>query len=238
MRRAIYLTESADEHMVWDKDAIFIKPLPLYLFDYDHWVEVLCPDEDLFRSACGLILSYTWLVSHPSDFRIAKEAGALPEDMTWEAWTALARDLHRLHSRPFLVDQRYHYGELRLSRLNSLYRINPSTFSLHNLVHGFMPTSTWHTAFFERNFAWILVVFIYVTVVLSAMQVGLATARLQRNSPFQSVSYVIALTSIAVVVAAIISGLIVWFGLFWYHLLSTIHYAKKAERERRVGIIT
>jgi hypothetical protein len=101
------------------------------------------------------------------------------------------------------------------------------------LVYGFMSSSTWYGAFLERNFGWILAVFIYVTVVLSAMQVGLATDRLQGSIQFQNLSYGIALTSIAVVLAAVVSVLCVWLGLFWYHLLSTMHYAKKAELERR-----
>ncbi|OIW26425.1 hypothetical protein CONLIGDRAFT_655892 [Coniochaeta ligniaria NRRL 30616] len=202
--RTIYLTELPDEHMVWDKNAMFVKPCPPYLLDHDHWQKSLCPDESLFRSACGLLLSYVWLVSYPSDFRIAKETGVIPDAVTWEAWTALARDLlRRLESGRLQIDRRYRYGELRLSRLDLLYRVNPSRFSVHSLVYGFMPGSTWSADFFGRNFGWILAVFIYVTVVLSALQVGLATERLQGSVAFQGLSYGLALTSIAVVLAAV-----------------------------------
>jgi hypothetical protein len=235
MRRTIRLTESPDEHLVWHESSIFVKPLPEYLLDHGYWEQRLCPDEGLFKSACGLLLSYAWLVAYPSDFRIAKDTGILPQDITWHAWTGLVRDLlgrldtDTLHQ----VDQRYHYGELRLSRLNTVYRINPSTFSLNNLVYGFMSSSTWYTAFFQRNFGWILGVFVYTTVVLSAMQVGLATDRLQEDAQFQRFSYGIALTAIALVLAAVVLMLCVWFVLFWFHLLSTIQYTKKTRRARQ-----
>ncbi|KAK3391251.1 hypothetical protein B0H63DRAFT_520443 [Podospora didyma] len=35
----------------------------------------------LHAAACGILLSYTWLVAYPSDFDLAKERRLLPEDM-------------------------------------------------------------------------------------------------------------------------------------------------------------
>lgn len=235
MGRTIYLTESPDEHLVWHESRIFIKPVPEYLLEYDYWEKELCVDEELYKCACGLLLSYAWLVCHRSDFRIAKETGLLPESVDWTRWTGFIGDFlthidtHTLHH----VNKRYEYGELRLSRLNSLYRFVPSVFSVRNLIHGYMPSSTWYRAFFARNFAWLLAVFVYVTVVLSAMQVGLATERLQGNIRFQGASYGFAVTSIISVIVAIAIMLLVWTALFFYHLYSTLQYVRHVERERK-----
>jgi uncharacterized membrane protein len=131
------------------------------------------------------------------------------------------------------INPRYYYGELRLNRLNTLYRFNPTTFTLKSFVFGFMATPTWYTQFFERNFSWILAAFIYISVILSAMQVGLATSYLQDNAPFQSLSFGVALTSIAIVVAVILIMLAVWIVLFWFHLGSTMRYARRETMKRR-----
>jgi hypothetical protein len=42
-----------------------------------------------------------------------------------------------------------------------------------------------YTVFFNYNFGWVLLPFIYMTIILTAMQVGLGTDKLQRNKRFQ-----------------------------------------------------
>jgi hypothetical protein len=234
LQRTIRITESADEHLVWHKDYIFIKPMPLYLLDYEYWQEYLCPDEQLFASATGLLLSYVWLVASTTDYAVAIEERIFPSSLKWEVWRNTVRDILRnFDTISAQVDRRYHYGELRLSRLNTLYRFNISTFSFRNFVYGFMSMPTWYTQFFERNFSWILAAFIYFTVILSAMQVGLATSYLQNNAQFQSASFGIAVTTIVLVVAVIVLMLAVWMVLFWFHLCSTIRHSKGATVKRR-----
>ncbi|RSL80948.1 hypothetical protein CEP52_017300 [Fusarium oligoseptatum] len=203
--RTIHLTESTDEHLVWHETCIFIKPIPEYLLDYEFWDQELCADEALHKSACGLLLSYAWLVCYKSDLRIAGEAGLLPANIDWNAWTAFMMDFtsHIDTSTICQVDSRYSYSELRLSRLNTLYRFGAAGFSLRNVVYGFMSGSTRYTTFFERNFGWILAVFVYMSVVLSAMQVALATERFGDDIRFQQFSYGMALLSMAFVLAAV-----------------------------------
>ncbi|RAH52371.1 hypothetical protein BO85DRAFT_463953 [Aspergillus piperis CBS 112811] len=208
MKRAIILTESPDEHLVWSPGQILIKPVPEYLLDHEFWVRELCPHRELHAAACGLLLSYAWLITGLIDFQLAKDERILPFDVTWDAWTLLIRqflewvdnenDDDRCISQPqpAIINKRYEFGELRLSRLNSLYRLAPVTFSIRNLVFGFLPSSTWYQEFFERNFSWILAVLVYMSVLLSAMQVGLATQALQGNQQFQRVCVVFTLASI------------------------------------------
>lgn len=82
------------------------------------------------------------------------------------------------------IDKRFIYGELRLSRLNKIYFISQRPF-----FRGYM--SHWHqySSFFQDNFASLASGTIYIAVILTAMQVGLATNSLANNDAFQSASY-------------------------------------------------
>jgi hypothetical protein len=232
MNRTVCVTESPDEHLVWEESRIFIKPLPEFLLSYDFWQDELCAGEELHESACGLLLSYVWLISHKSDFNIAKEKGLIAEEIQWLNWTEFANELlNRIDITTLRgVNRRYRFGELRLSRLNLLYKFVPSVFSTRHFVFGFMTSSTWYRAFFRRNFAWALALFAYITVVLSAMQVGLATERLQSDRHFQMVSSGFTIASVVAVTCVIGMMLLVWVVLFCYHMFSAIQYTKHAHK--------
>ncbi|KAI0383401.1 hypothetical protein F5Y04DRAFT_251217 [Hypomontagnella monticulosa] len=237
MKRTLVATERADEHLVWHEHRIFIKPLPEFLLCHAFWEAHLCTDHRLHASACGLLLSYAWLVAHRSDFAIAVTEGFLPPGITWERWTAFAcgvlaaLDLDAMTD----VDPRYHYGELRLSRLDMLVRwppFAPELWSPRNFVDGYMSSSTWYTAFFERHFGWLLVGFGYVSVVLSALQVGLTTNVLGANKSFQNLGLGVTLTGLVALVLALSAMVTVWVVLFCYHVLSTIIFDRRMRLER------
>ncbi|KAI0812915.1 hypothetical protein GGR55DRAFT_703634 [Xylaria sp. FL0064] len=213
LMRTILLTELPDEHLVWHDTDIWIKPIP---------------------DAYGLLLSYTWLIVYKSDHCIAVDAGLVPADVDYNAWTALAGDVstRTVLRTPIPVNERYDYGELRLSRLNHLYRLGAAEFSLWNTVFGFTSRPTRYPAFFQRNFGWILGVFVYFSVLLSAMQVALATEKLGSSIGFQSFSRAIALLSVAFVLLAAAIMLLVWSFLFGFHLMSTIQYLKRVKTQR------
>ncbi|PLB50325.1 hypothetical protein P170DRAFT_435527 [Aspergillus steynii IBT 23096] len=242
MKRSFILTEAPDEHLVWSPGYIVIKPVPEYLLDHEFWARNICPHSELHASACGLLLSYAWLITRVTDFQIAKDERILPADVTWEAWTRLVQEfLDWMDNHPIqhnsvthlsqpAINQRYEFGELRLSRLNPLYRLTPSTFSMHNLVFGFMPSSTWYRAFFEQNFSWILAVLVYMSLLLSAMQVGLATDELQGNQQFQRTCIVFTLGSIFFTVVLVGVMLVLWTVLFCYHIGFTILFHRRLNR--------
>ncbi|KAI0179414.1 hypothetical protein GGR52DRAFT_536075 [Hypoxylon sp. FL1284] len=259
MNRNILVTERADEHLVWHEHRIFIKPLPAFLLCHDFWEKHLCSDRDLHASACGMLLSYAWLVAYRSDFAIARDASLLPPDVTWERWTGFAAAVLQTLDLASMagVAPRYEYGELRLSRLDMLTRwfwpvllllsepggTNSNSangangtgmaWSPRRLVDGYMSSSTWYTAFFERHFGWLLVGFVYVTVVLSALQVGLATEALAGSRHFQDFGLGVTLAGLAILFLALAAMLAVWLVLFWYHLLSTIAFDRRTRLRRR-----
>ncbi|KAH6852689.1 hypothetical protein B0T12DRAFT_415758 [Alternaria alternata] len=236
--RSVVITEDSDEHLVWFESRIFIKPLPGYLLDYDYWNEHLCSDEGLRQSACGLLLSYAWLVTYECDLDIAQDTGLLSKDVDWHKWIKFQDtfldniDLVTMSD----INKRYKYGELRLSRLNAIYRVAPPTYSLRNLIRGYKTGSTWYNAFFERHFRWMLGAFAIFSVLLSALQVGLATSVLQGNQPFQRASYGFMVFSLVAVVVSAVAVFSVWFLLFWYHLLSSRRNDKAVDQKRRSGI--
>ncbi|PSN58656.1 hypothetical protein BS50DRAFT_64650 [Corynespora cassiicola Philippines] len=236
--RNILVTEDPDEHLVWFESQIFIKPLPIYLLHHDYWLEHVCSDQSLHQSACGLLLSYAWLVCYNSDLEIAKEAGLLPKCIEWTSWVKFIEnfldnvDLTSLDG----VNKRYIYGELRLSRLNAIYRFLPPSYSFKMLVRGYRAGSTWYNAFFERHFKWMLAVFAALSVLLSAFQVGLATSSLQGNLPFQNASYGFTVGSLLAVVAAVDVVVFVWLGLFCYHFVSTWQNDRTVDCKRRASL--
>ncbi|KAF6783017.1 hypothetical protein CSOJ01_15939 [Colletotrichum sojae] len=123
------------------------------------------------------------LKAHESDFQVAKETHLIPEEVPWSAWRAAVRELVGTSPIYPRIDPRFHYGELRLSRLNKIY------FFWKTPLRGY--TSRWNQygSFFQDNFAWLASSTVYIAVVLTAMQVGLATEVLQNNKAFQSASY-------------------------------------------------
>ncbi|KAF2814950.1 uncharacterized protein BDZ99DRAFT_458909 [Mytilinidion resinicola] len=226
--RNILVTEDPDEHLVWFESDIFIKPLPDFLLDWNFWND----------TACGLLLSYAWLVRHKSNLNIAKESGLLSKSMEWSKWVEFIDVfLDNINCETLSdVNKRYKYGELRLSRLNAIYRLAPPTYSLRNLVRGYRSGSTWYRAFFERHFKWILAVFAIVSVLLSALQVGLATTMLQGNRLFQSALYGFIIASLVAIVTSVIVVFLVWLGLFCYHLLVTWRNNRAVNRRRLAGV--
>lgn len=229
--REILITEDVDEHLVWHEARIFIKPLPTFLFSTESWEQQLCKDRELYEAACGFMLSYAWLVRHESDLRIAHEKGLLPDAVDWASWTAFVGDFLNHIDLQSLdgISPRFQYGELRLSRLNKIYRF--TLFNWRNVVRGYMSTSTWYQDFFARNFSWLLAVFAILSVALSAMQVVLTMAR--GGQAFANASYGFSIASLLVAAGSVLVGLLVWVTLFVYYMVSTAANNRKVINERR-----
>jgi hypothetical protein len=72
--------------------------------------------------ALGFLFSYAALITHESDSNIAQEKRLLPKEVTWTAWITFMKDFdtENIYDK---IDDRFKYGELRLSRLNKIYRL-------------------------------------------------------------------------------------------------------------------
>ncbi|KAK0631453.1 hypothetical protein B0T14DRAFT_501707 [Immersiella caudata] len=234
--RTITITEDVSEHLVWHHSRIFIKPLPAYLLDHGFWTDNLCEDLNLHQAACGFLLSYAWLVSRESDFRLARdEMHLLPNALEWETWAAFMTsftghiDTKTLHQ----VARRYEYGELRLSRLNKIYRYMPIAFSTKNFVAGFLSPSTWYQELFRQSFGWLLAVFAFFSVSLSGLQVGLATNHLGQDGDFHEASYGFTVFSLVTLAASVVAMMFTWVLLTMYHFTTSELYHHRVQSWRR-----
>lgn len=239
MGYAITVTEQADLHLLKYTDRILIKPLPEYLLHDDFWEEYLCANKVLHTSACGLLLSYMWLICSHHDLRIAKECRLVPSSISWSQWKVLIADFYR-HIDVNALDQvnkRYHFGELRLSRINSIYRFR---FFFTHYIRGYLYGYNRYVVFFQRNFAWILVVFVYFSVILEAMQVGLANPRLSNSHAFQRAAYGFTVFSTASAAFFLALPGVIFVAVFLFNMALAImqarrqsSYRDKLARERR-----
>lgn len=244
LSREIVIAESPDLHLVWSKNRLFLKPIPRWILNPDLWsrhifgnrvdrprdADLILQYDKLTACARGFLFSYCALIAYESDFRIALEKGLLPPETKWEDWKALTKQILQDHCFG-AVNPRYWYGELRLSRLNKIYK-----FRKGYLMRGYSKVAA-HTVYMDLirdNFGVLAGVLGYVVIVLTAMQVALGVERLQTNQTFQDVSYGFSVFSIlAPLIGAFLVMLSVVF-LFVGHWRATKRY--EAERFRDMGV--
>lgn len=182
--REITVTERMNMHLVWTSGRMFLKPIPRFLLEPRFWAAHLSscsgPRQGLRARALGFLFSYAAHISHESDFHIAVDRKLLPPGIEWPDWRVLVEQLDPEHIYTH-IDRRFYHGELRLSRLNKMY------FLWRSPLRGYMPHWDRYGAFFHDTFAWLATAVVYVAVVLSAMQVGLAT-ELGHSEAFRSAS--------------------------------------------------
>ncbi|EXA53648.1 hypothetical protein FOVG_01383 [Fusarium oxysporum f. sp. pisi HDV247] len=234
------ITEQMDMHLVWTTGRIFIKPIPRFLLEPRFWKEYLCCEQHcncvtdegmaqdrrrLWKCARGFLFSYAALIRHKSDFLLAKEKYLLPEEVKWSDWISFIAELDTEHIYPN-IDPRFYHGELRLDRLNKLYRL------LQSPLYGYMAYWNQYSTFFQDNFAWLAGTTVYIAVVLTAMQVGLATDALADDDAFQSVSYGFTVFSILGPLIGAVLIVLAFCFIFIYNWITTI--SKKRERLRRI----
>jgi hypothetical protein len=168
--RSIIIAENPELHLVWIESRLFLKPIPPYLLSHAFWRVHLAADGpgagDLRPAALGYMRSWSHLVKHESDFRLAQEEHLIPDGVTWPAFSALIAGFARVADED--VSPRYQYGEMRLSRLNLWARV-----ALGKWV--FQKVAWQYSEVFGRYYAPVLFVFGILSVILSAMQVGSQT---------------------------------------------------------------
>ncbi|KAH6725059.1 hypothetical protein BKA61DRAFT_639272 [Leptodontidium sp. MPI-SDFR-AT-0119] len=192
---------------------------------------LICKTKQLYEAACGFLLSYAWLVRHESDLRIAHEEALLPDVINRVTWTEFMDDsLEHIDLQSLSgISSRFQYSELRLSRLNKIYRL--TRLRWRDFVRGYMTASTWYQDFFARNFAWLLAIFAVMSVALSAMQVVVAVAR--GGQAFENASYGFSVASLFMAAGIALVVLLLWVILFSYHLISAQLNDRQVMSERK-----
>lgn len=231
--REVVITEDPELHLIWHKKVIWMKPLPLWLLDEEFRNKYIPKNTETSQKdsvkcarhdATGFIRSYTRLVRHESDFRIAQEKNLISKDR-------ISFADFQLLTRPFRdkgddeVSQRYHYGQIRLSRLNWAIRFfQPSVRRYHGtLGRLYYQQLYWDTgAFVQASIAPFIFIFGSLSVILSSMQVALAVETNPQNEwdTFSWTSWVFSiavliflavfLAALALVVLITLLGQFIW----------------------------
>ena len=206
IRREIILTERARLHLVWFRRTIYIQRLSDELLDWTYFSEVVCQDARTYQAATGFLLSYARLIEYPSDLEIAQNAGLVNKSVEWHAWQRFRTDvLHVLAGRD--VHDRYEYGELRLGRLNTIYRLSWQGLTYFNVYRDY-------SSYFGENFTTLVALFALVSVALSAMQVMTSLDSVPAEAATTSyrfaIATLVALAGTCIVLLALYAGLYVW----------------------------
>ena len=161
--RNIIPTQDPRLHLVWFDRTIYIKPLPDCLLNADYFQDTVAKDEALYRLACGFLRSYCRQIRSPLDLTVAKQHHLISDSVTWERWfefsLAFTTNLNIDD-----VNIRYRYGELRLARLNIIWRLQGrglTYFTIHRE----------YNTYFRQYFELFITVFGLATIALTSMQV-------------------------------------------------------------------
>jgi succinate dehydrogenase/fumarate reductase cytochrome b subunit len=232
--RSIVKTEQADLHLLYYDKILLLKPLPSYLLCQCAWDLYLNHDKKLHKLACGFLLSYIWLIRSPVDFKLAEEAHLLPSHLTWPKWKKLVVEFLKVINPDSLdqVNKRYHFGELRLGRINTIYRTNPKYFFKY-FVRGYLYNYNRYVVFFQRNVGWVLVVFVWFSLILSAMQVGTTVMDLTHNTAFNKASFGFVVFSIVMVAALLVFVGTIFVAVFLYNMVAAISHKNSAAKWRK-----
>ncbi|KAJ6452218.1 hypothetical protein C8R45DRAFT_1040916 [Mycena sanguinolenta] len=200
VRRNIVVTEDPNMHLVCTDWAIFVKPLPLCLLDHKVYCRHVAVHDGVAAAARGMLLTYAHLVTHESDFALAVQHGLLPRKMPWIAWCHLRKQLVKIPKAT--TNERYQYGELRLNRLNLIYRFGRGRLMYFRLHRSY-------TAYFCNQYKASLILFAYVTIVQSALQTMLTSGEVTPGvaGTARAAVYFGALTVGFVVVSVVVQAL-------------------------------
>ena len=151
-------------------------------------------------------------LSFKSDFVIAKDRGLLPGDLDTPQWTKWQNFVEETITSSIYKDthRRFHYGELRLRRLNAIY--------LFTWFGYYMNQWPNYASFLRDQLGWLATTTIYIALVLTAMQVGLATNQLKANAPYMTAAYgfsVFAILGPLISGGAILIALVILVAINW-----------------------
>ncbi len=229
--RRIILTEDPRLHLVWYHDRIFVKPLPAYLLSHTFWQLYLCratsplrnERQHVAKAALGLLRTYCRLIEHESDLRIAQheDLQLVPKAVTWERFCEFSASFSQIEDED--VAPRYHYGDLRLSRLNYLVKL----FFIGNC---YQEVNWQDSEYFAQFYGPLLFIFGVLSVLLSAMQVSLAVEQLQPQH-WATMYKVCRWFSVATL--SVLAGVSGWLiGLLIWRPLDQLAYTVKMKRRK------
>ena len=169
--RRIIVNEKPGLHLVWYYDRIFIKPIPAYFFSAEFWAYIRNADKDIHRAAVGFMRSYYYLIQFQLDYEQACDKKLIPKTEdgskrhpTYKEFVRFIEQFNEVTNDE--VCRRYHYGELRLTRINraaTIFKRKLAYFHIHPQWGSYL----------RHFFAPIIMVLGGCSVIMNAMQVNL-----------------------------------------------------------------
>ena len=238
--REIILAEDPRLHLIWYHERIYLKPLPAYLLSHAFWQGYLSSSPittshsslgserpTLERAALGFLRTYCHLIQHESDLRIAQQEHLqlIPPSVTWKQFSSLVAAL-----RQSIEDQhvapRYHYGEIRLSRLNFLVKV-------FLFRRNYQEVNPQYAEYFAQFYGPLLFIFGFLSVLLSAMQVSLGVEQLAPRDWQRLYGTCRWFSIVSLVTLAVVLGWLV--GLVIVRLLIELWYALRFQWRKRAA---
>lgn len=173
--RQIIVTEDPRLHLVWIDDRIFLKPLPQYITSSVFWDTFMSDPSKygaavkLRKAALGYLRTYFYLIQHESDLRIAQDPALclVPKEVTWPRFCQFTARFDDITDNE--VSERYHYGEIRLSRLNYYAPVLLGKSQYQRVNYQYR-------AYFARIQGPVISAFAFFSILLNCMQVNLAAS--------------------------------------------------------------
>lgn len=163
---------------------------------------------------------------------MALKAELLPSSITWGWWKAFVTDFvrHVDINGFYQINQPYLFGELPIDRVNQSYRIY---FFHTNFITGYWHAPTRYIPFSDRTFSWVLISFVFLSVILSAMQIGVDLRELAGNLASLHASHEMVLFSMTSVLA-VVSTVGIWTtAVLVFNTVATVRHAKSEQRYMR-----
>lgn len=232
--REIIPTDLTRLHLVWFDRYVYVKPLPDYLLDYKYVHDKIeeykdLPKDDPIRldpkrkwkpdylrqAITGFLRSYCSMVQSKTDLKVAQDLGLLKEDLDWIAWSRYRKSILE-KTKPLFeggepdVTRRYQFGELRLGRLNIVYRL-----TFRSIVY-FTVHKEYNT-YFQQYFSLFIAAFAIVATILTAMQVLVGIPG--KDKLVVDVSYWFGVVAMIVILICLAPVLLLFVVLFLYNVV-------------------
>jgi len=235
--REITTDELPGLHLVWYYERMFIKPIPEYFFSAAFWEYIRDAEPDVHKAALGFMRSYWFIIQYPIDYDLAcekklipKKPGAKTDDdkyHTYEEFSEFLESFSPGNVTDDMVSRRYHYGELRLTRINraAIFKGKLAYFHIYPQWGSFL----------QHIVAPLVTIFAIASVILNSMQVSLQA--LETDWPedgwprFRTVSVYFPIAIILMIALVLAVGL---FGLI-FMAIKDFTWAQTTRQRKKSG---
>jgi hypothetical protein len=230
--RKVVVNEHPGLHLVWYYDMIFIKPIPSYFYSKAFWEYLKEAEPEVHKAAVGFMRSYYFIIQYQIDFDEACDTKLVPKKPdghhpSYEEFCEFIAPFRMVDDD--YICRRFHYGELRLSRINR-------TSMLKGHLAYFHIYPQWGS-FLTHILAPVITVFAVASVVLNSMQVALAAQQSDPGSisdawvAFTSVSLYFPVIIICLIAVILVFGLV---GILFMGVKDLI-WAKTVREKKKKG---